>query len=53
MKEYQEENTNQETAVRRFELMLRNNDEYYFEHDDLEQIVEHYIMENHHNKASE
>ncbi|MCB0820716.1 MAG: hypothetical protein KDC13_08840, partial [Bacteroidetes bacterium] len=51
MNEYPEENENNDLAVKRFEQMLRDNDEYFFDRDDLEQIVEHYILGNHHNKA--
>jgi tetratricopeptide (TPR) repeat protein len=47
---YQDDHTT-DVAVRRFEKMLRENANYFFDLDDLENIVEFYIIENHHHKA--
>lgn len=51
MNEFSEEYENPKFAVKRFETMLQLNEQYYFDRDDLENIVEFYIHENHHQKA--
>ena len=42
MNEFSEGNEHPEYAVKRFERMLRLNEEYFFDRDDLESIVEFY-----------
>jgi len=51
MKEFSQNEGEFNESVSRFEQMLKRKERYYFDRDDLEDIVEFYINVNHHQKA--